>query len=115
MSGTKWTPGPLRVVQPDKWPFDILTVDSDFNEVFVEGRHAYSSLQKTVADVMRAHGFPHAEREDVIATLERQVADAHLRAAAPELYEALNEFVEHFGDPFRNARAALARARGEKP
>jgi hypothetical protein len=36
--------------------------------------------------------------------------DACLIAAAPELYESLSQFVESFGDPFKNARAALAKA-----
>jgi hypothetical protein len=40
-------------------------------------------------------------------------ANARLIAAAPELYEALALYVEHFGDPLKVARAALAKARGE--
>lgn len=51
-------------------------------------------------------------------------ANAHLIAAAPELYEALLEMVEAFGngahnipedtrEPITNARTALAKARGE--
>jgi hypothetical protein len=44
-------------------------------------------------------------------------ADAHLIAAAPELYAALALYVEHFGDPLKVGRAALLKAnpaRGEK-
>ena len=39
-------------------------------------------------------------------------ANARLIAAAPDLYDALSKFVEHFGDPFKTARAALAKADG---
>ena len=33
--------------------------------------------------------------------------------AAPELLEALKLYVEHFGDPLKAARAAIAKATGE--
>ena len=39
--------------------------------------------------------------------------EARLFAAAPDLLEALTLFVQHFGDPFKCARAALAKAQGE--
>jgi hypothetical protein len=45
--------------------------------------------------------------------------DAHLLAAAPDLYEVLDEIVTEWGFPntpkWHKARAALARARGETP
>ena len=49
-------------------------------------------------------------------------ADAHLIAAAPELYEALEflltckhgEFCEHYREAEFKAKAALAKARGER-
>ena len=40
-------------------------------------------------------------------------ANAHLIAAAPELYEALRLIVAHFGDPLKVAAAALAKAEGQ--
>ena len=43
-------------------------------------------------------------------------ANAHLIAAAPDMYEALEEcvaFTGAHGGPFAKARAALAKARGE--
>ena len=67
----------------------------------------------------------------IIATGIEREADAHLIAAAPELYEALEYWLEHQGDEcpdgfrsmdehccwemraMRQARAALAKARGE--
>lgn len=58
------------------------------------------------------------------------LSNAHLIAAAPDLYEALSDFAEYenlmedgddiaamlkYGDASRKARAALAKARGEPP
>ena len=40
-------------------------------------------------------------------------ANAHLIAAAPDLYEALRLIVAHFGDPLKVAAAALAKAEGQ--
>jgi hypothetical protein len=39
--------------------------------------------------------------------------NAAVMAAAPDLYDALALYVEHFGDPLKVARTALAKARGE--
>lgn len=39
-------------------------------------------------------------------------ANAQLIAAAPDLYAALARYVEHYGDPLKVARAALAKADG---
>jgi hypothetical protein len=47
-------------------------------------------------------------------TLERMEADARLIAAAPELLDALERYVHHFGDPLKCARTAIAKATGEK-
>lgn len=40
------------------------------------------------------------------------VANARLIAAAPDLLAALQKYVEHFGDPLRCARPAIAKAVG---
>jgi hypothetical protein len=90
----KFTKGPLFVVQPDKWPFNIEIVDTAGELVFEERRHSYSTSHKTVEDVMNCVGF-HNTRDGpefadrAIAANERQLADAYLRAAAPDLFEAL--------------------------
>lgn len=39
-------------------------------------------------------------------------ANARLIAAAPELLSALKLMVEHYGDPLKVARAAIAKAEG---
>ena len=56
-------------------------------------------------------------------SINEQKFNAHLIAAAPELYEALEflltckhgEFCDHYREAEHKARAALARARGGKP
>ena len=46
--------------------------------------------------------------------LETSEANARLIAAAPDLLEALERYVHHFGDPLKCARTAIAKATGEK-
>lgn len=89
----KHTLGPLSVHQPEQWPFDIQIVDAEGNVVFQEGRYAYGTGQKTIEDVMSGYGFT-KDRETVIESNERQLADAILRAAAPDLLASLQEMVE---------------------
>lgn len=84
---SKHTPGPLTVRQSEQWPFDIQIVDESGNVVFQESRYAYGTGQKTIEDVMTGYGFT-KDRDAVIESNERQLADAMLRAAAPELLEA---------------------------
>lgn len=88
MSG-KWTPGPLRVVEIETWPFAIDIVDAAGAIIETIPRYAYSTEQKTLADLRLAVGFKYSDRAEVIAANERQLADLKLRAAAPALYEAL--------------------------
>lgn len=72
--------------------------------------------QSQIASVM---GFTLTTAEDPIAERE---ANTHLIAAAPELYEALSAILywhdedRHIDESWwEDARAALAKARGEKP
>jgi hypothetical protein len=86
----KWTPGPW-------WP-----------EIF--------NNERGLAFVVNRHD---AEEDDIICSLSNH-ADAHLIAAAPELYEALKGITEWCPTDnqrsiaaFDKALAALAKARGE--
>lgn len=54
----------------------------------------------------------HANNVTPLGTDAENRANAHLIAAAPELLEALKLIVEHFGDPLKVARAAIAKAEG---
>lgn len=89
MNDSKHTPGPLTVRQPDAWPFDIEVVNTDGDVVWSERRFAHSTKQKNLTDCLYAVGFDRDERPAVIAGIERQLADIHLRAAAPDLLEAV--------------------------
>lgn len=119
----KHTPGPLVVRQPEMFPFDVEIVEASGNVVFQESRCAFSTKQKTVEDVMQGHGFPVDQRDAVIAANERQLADMHLRAAAPDLLKALEDCVAVMDRELAGlkviqpelsaARAAIAKATGE--
>lgn len=54
-------------------------------------------------------GTPHGKPDEVAVCSKR---DAALIAAAPDLLAALQKYVEHFGDPLRCARPAIAKATG---
>jgi len=86
---TKYMPGPFTVTQPEVWPFDIEVIGPDGNLAWSERRYAHVSRQNSVDECMRAVGFPYDERPEIESRLKRQLADVTLRAAAPELLEAL--------------------------
>jgi hypothetical protein len=104
MSETRWTPGPWNIIEGD-------------SVVFIE------SAKRKIAATNHAPYWHHFSEIDL--------ANAHLIAAAPDLYAALDAITARYvsiavsGDcGFWNpenepevvaARAALSRARGEKP
>ena len=114
----KFTKGPWFVRQEEKWPFDINIVDSNGQIVSNEPRYAYSSRQETIEDVMTAYRFPKDERDAAIKANETQLANAHLRAAAPELLEFVKEWLERQGSDDNymtaKARAVILKATGEQ-
>lgn len=122
------TPGPLFVRQPDKWPFHILTVNEQGQDIFSEHRHAYGTNQATVAEVLSGSCFGNPEtRAAAVESNGRQLADAYLRAAAPELLAALQglfnggylmPFTSDTDDDIRlknQARIAIVKAIGTQP
>lgn len=121
MSEPKFTPGPLFVRQPERWPFDVEIVDASGEVISRESRHSYNSKQETIEDVMTAYrmrspGDPNFA-EECIAANQKQLANAYLRAAAPDLFDALKEIIDTpwLGGKggFHKARAAIAKALGE--
>lgn len=101
---TKWTPGPWSVFiddSGDKWTGWPLSID------------AVTDPDKTV---VRTGG--HWPYEWETATSQREaVANAHLIAAAPDLYAALEHMIRWHDQlspaDIAKAEAALAKARGE--
>lgn len=101
MSG-KWTPGPWHCHRnPDFWEF---------------GSDEHGQLGDVCASAFSVEGWAPVNAEEVME------ANVRLIAAAPELYEALKDLVEETADMLtwgcepdviRNARAALAKAKGE--
>jgi hypothetical protein len=84
----KWTPGPWTYAPIPGYQY-VVEIDKP-------------------AQVLLVAAAVHPGREAEIR------ANMQLAAAAPDLYAALDKYVEHFGDPLKVARAALAKARGER-
>lgn len=116
MTDTKFTPGPWTLKMSSKWPFGM---SIEPNIVHID-RIASSTAQNTLDDLRSAVGFEPHEREKIVDMIKTQEANAHLIAAAPDLYEAL----EDVADLYQNTsdenpvalkiRSALAKARGEQ-
>ena len=126
---TKHTPGPLSVAVGTKWPFDILIVNQSGDVVYRESLPCHSSKDKNFEEALNCWNFKASEQEEYAAINHRAVADAYLRAAAPDLLEALQaielamrlpmvtaDAVLDENGPIREGiRAAIARATGEQP
>lgn len=112
MSKEKFTPGPWFVSED-------ITRDRDINCHYVGDEYiAGFNIESGAKEIVSCEGIPGCGDE------ER--SNAHLIAAAPDLYEALSELVEEIGVELKaivgvfgesreitKARAALAKARGE--
>jgi hypothetical protein len=116
------TPGPWCVEQLERFPWDISIVAAD-DEVLYLRRNAHSSKDRTLDDVMscRHHGMG---QDEAAEGNRRQLADARLIAAAPELLEALKavvtplaggSFINLTGENAQAALAAIAKAEGKQP
>ena len=110
----KWTPGPWKVV-----------IDDDGNPL--SGRPSVSASDELDCGIVHWDGFVQEYWRSARGDKEIH-ANAHLIAAAPELYDALKQFVSTFDtaalvetdhtqvgqiDAYRAAISALAKARGE--
>lgn len=110
------TPGPLHVVTSNSWPFDISICDARGAVVDVLRLPAHSTAHKTFADALNYRGVDHSEAGRCREANQRALADAHLRAAAPELLEALQSVLANsldsqgLADAHKQARAAIAKA-----
>ena len=112
----KWTPGP--------WAIDFSSVISKADALPAGRVHGYGCGNDFVADLNDGEYHEYTDRDE-------QDANAHLIAAAPDLYEALEECLnaemarrkklkdgapasEYSDARIARIRAALSKARGEK-
>ncbi len=119
MSKAMHTPGPLHVATSNSWPFDISICDAQGSVVDVLRLPAHSTAHKTFADALNYRGVDHSEAGRCREANQRALADAHLRAAAPELLEVLARYVQQDqahgctdNNLFRSAQDAISKATG---
>ena len=124
---TKHTPGPLSVSFSTKWPFEILIINESGGVVYRESLPCHSSKDKNFEEALNCWNFKASEQEEYAAINHRAVADAYLRAAAPDLLAALQDvdalWMHHsiaHGDGkisplHEKVIAAIAKATGEQP
>ena len=124
---SKQTPGPLSVSFGTKWPFEILIINESGSVVYRDTLPCHSSKDKTFEEALNCWNFKASEQEKYAAINKRAVADAYLRAAAPDLLAALQDVdalwmhnsIAH-GDGkisplHEKVIAAIAKATGEQP
>ena len=118
---TKHTSGPLSVSFGTKWPFEILIINESGDVVYREVLPCHSSKDKSFEEALNCLNFKASEQEEYAAINHRAVADTYLRAAAPDLLEALKWMVLRTeeggysdGKCLEEARAAIAKATGEQ-
>ena len=124
---SKHTPGQLSVSFGTKWPFEILIINESGSVVYRDTLPCYSSKDKTFEEALNCWNFKASEQEEYAAINKRVVADAYLRAAAPDLLEALQVMVRDYTEAHADsgslemqpallqASRAIARATGEHP
>lgn len=93
MNEFKHTKGPLKVIVDNKWPFTVRTFDTDGNIVFSRELPCYSTSDKCADDAINCISFPADKRDEYSAMNKKAIADETLRAAAPEMLDALIDFV----------------------
>lgn len=120
---TKHTPGPLSVSFGTKWPFEILIINESGGVVYRESLPCHSSKDNSFEEALNCWNFKASEQEKYAEINHRAVADAYLRAAAPDLLDELLSILDWAVTeraPLRNQeiesiRAAIAKATGEQP
>ena len=124
---SKHTPGSLSVSFGTKWPFEILIINESGSVVYRDTLPCHSSKDKTFEEALNCWNFKASEQEEYAAINKRAVADAYLRAAAPDLLAALQDvdalWMHHsiaHGDGkisplHEKVIAAIAKATGEQP
>lgn len=110
-----YTRGPLTVEIEQCFPFDIVTLNSQGGVEFRRRMPAHSTRQACAEQCM-AGMYMKSYQEDAVLLNARAVADERLRAAAPELLEALRIAVRQnshdmlmTGEELRLCEAAIAK------
>ena len=118
MSETKFTPGPWKIDMGfGDWGMPIT------HTVFVCDQ-IYAEKHTEICSIYSAQPYCMGEQQRVRDKYQTDKANAHLIAAAPELYEALEAIIARWDAPLwkdieptavciGKGRAALAKARGE--
>lgn len=110
MSDTKFTPGPWCACQKRTIHGDGITIDADYSISAMQNKIPWYGLATVITSTEGG------DRD------EEGEANAHLIAAAPDMYEALESFVDFFScvkdtksvpEIWESAKNALAKARGE--
>ena len=118
---TKYTPGPLSVSFGTKWPFEILIINESGAVIYRESLPCHSSKDKNFEEALTCLNFKSSEQEKYAEINHRAVADAYLRAAAPDLLNELLSILDWAvteRSPLRNQeiesiRKVIAKATGE--
>jgi len=120
MTTPAFTPGPLNLKINEKWPFDMDTIDANGKCVFATPMPCHSTLDKSFEEALNCLNFKDSqEREQGKVANHRALADEYLRAAAPDLFYALQTLIGPIEgmqanlDAAKAARAALKKATGE--
>lgn len=122
-----YTKGPLTVKVTERWPFNIETLDAEGDVIFSTRMPCNSTRDKSADDAINCVNFPGDKRAEYAAINRRAVADDVLRAAAPDLLEALESVLDSIGALTKRHElyghmsekeadqvfAAIAKARGE--
>jgi hypothetical protein len=92
---TKHTPGPLTVRVDGQLPFRIKTYNEKGEVVFSTEMPCYSAADKCAADAIACRSRNRVDRAQAAAINHRAVANEVVRAAAPELLDALQRTAKH--------------------
>ena len=119
---SKHTPGPLSVSFGTKWPFEILIINKSGGVVYRESLPCHSSKDKNLEEALNCWNFKASEQEEYAAINHRAVADAYLRAAAPDLLNellsildwAVTERAPLRKQEIESIRKVIAKANGEQ-
>lgn len=94
MSEIKHTQGPLFVTVSEKFPFNIITTDSNGKELFVKRLPHVSTQDKSVLEAIECRNSYIGDRQKYSNMNKKAIANEVLRAAAPELLESNRELAE---------------------